>query len=254
MKFQCERYLLDDAVSIASRAAASKSPNPSLEGLLIEASVAGGIRITGFDLRKGIYTDIDADVSEAGSVVLIAKIFSDIVHKLPDGIVTIDTAPNLNTHISCGKAEYDIMGLDATDYPEIPDMEDHTTDIVIKQEMFGQMIRETSFSVANVEIRPIYTGELIEVEQGRMTMVALDGYRMAVRREDVVSCSAESCSVVVPGNALSDVEKLCTAVDGEVRISIGVNHICFRLNKTTILSRKLEGEFLNYKKDRKSVV
>ncbi len=248
MKLQCEKYILDAAVATASRAAASKSSNPALEGLLLEASVAGGVRITGYDLKKGIYTDVPADVSEAGSIVLPAKIFGEIVRKLPDGIVTLVSAKNYNTHINCGKADYDIMGMDPEDYPALPDMDAHTIDITMKQDVLGRMIRETDFAVSDNEARPIYTGEYMECAEGRMTIVALDGYRMAVRREEVESCSEENCSVIIPGSALADVEKLCTAEDGSVRISIGVKHTSFRLNDTTLISRKLEGEFLNYKK------
>ncbi len=248
MKFQCEKYVLDAAVSTASRAAAAKSPVTALEGLLLEASVEGGVRITGYDLKKGIYTDIPADVSKAGSVVLAAKIFGEIVRKLPDGIVTVVSDDNNKTHINCGKADYDIMGSDAMDYPELPDMDEHTVDIIARQDVLGRMIRETNFAVSDNESRPIYTGELMECAEGRLTMVALDGYRLALRREAVESCSAESVSVIVPGSALSDVEKLCTSEDGSVRMSVGIRHVCFRLNDTTLISRKLEGEFLNYKK------
>ena len=248
MKFQCEKYVLDAAVATASRAAAAKSPVTALEGLLLEASLEGGIRITGYDLKKGIYSDIPADVSEAGNIVLPAKIFGDIVRKLPDGIVSLYADKNNSTHINCGKADYDIMGSDGADFPDLPDMEEHTTDLFIRQDRFGQMIRETAFAISDNESRPIYTGELIECNQGRVTMVALDGYRLAIRRENAESCSEESCSVIVPGSALSDVEKLCTSEEDSVRISVGLKHVCFKLNRTTLISRKLEGEFLDYHK------
>lgn len=248
MKFQCEKYVLDAAVATASRAAASKSPVAALEGLLLEASVEGGVRITGYDLKKGIYTDIPADVSKAGSIVLTARIFGEIVRKLPDGIVTLTADDNQKTHISCGKADYDIIGSDPQDFPELPDMDEHTSDIIMKQAVFGKMIRETAFAVSDNESRPIYTGELLECAENRLTMVALDGYRLALRRESVESCSDESCTVIIPGSALNDVEKLCTSDEDTVKLSIGMKHVCFRLNNTTLISRKLEGEFLNYKK------
>lgn len=248
MKFQCEKYVLDAAVSTASRAAAAKSPQPALEGLLLEASLEGGVRITGYDLKKGIYTDIPADVSKAGSIVLPAKMFGEIVRKLPDGFVTVVSDDHFKTHINCGKADYDIMGSDSEDYPALPDMDEHTTDIVLRQEVLGRMVRETAFAVSDNESRPIYTGELLECAEGRLTMVALDGYRLALRRENVESCSAESVTVIIPGTALSDVEKLCTDEEDTVRLSVGMKHVCFRLNNTTLISRKLEGEFLNYRK------
>ena len=248
MKFQCEKYLLDAAVATASRAVAAKSPVTALEGLLLEATVEGGVRITGYDLKKGIYTDLPADVSKPGNIVLGAKIFGEIVRKLPDGIVTLSSDDRFLTHINCGKADYDIMGSDAMDYPELPDLDEHTVDLTIRQDILGSMIRQTNFAVSDNEARPIYTGELLECNNGRLTMVALDGYRLAIRRENAEECSEESCSVIIPGNALNDVEKLCTDPEGIVRLSIGLKHLRFRLNGTTLISRKLEGQFLDYHK------
>lgn len=253
MKFQCEKYVLDNAAAIAARAAAAKSPVAALEGLFLQASLGGEdgsgvLRITGYDLKKGIFADIPADVSEAGGLVLPAKMFGDIVRKLPDGIVTLTADKNYKTHISCAKADYDIMGSDPEDYPELPDVEDHTIDLEMKQELLGRMIRQTLFAASDNESRPIYTGALMECNEGRLTMVTLDGYRLAIRRENAESCSAESCSVIVPGTALSEVEKLCTSEEGNVRMSVGRKHVCFRLNGVTLISRKLEGEFLNYHK------
>ena len=248
MKFQCEKYVLDAAVSTASRAAAAKSPQPALEGLLLEASLEGGVRITGYDLKKGIYTDIPADVSKAGSIVLPAKMFGEIVRKLPDGFVTVVSDDHFKTHINCGKADYDIMGSDSEDYPALPDMDEHTTDIVLRQEVLGRMVRETAFAVSDNESRPIYTGELLECAEGRLTMVALDGYRLAVRREKAASVSPEPISVIIPGSALSDVEKLCTDEQGSVCLVLGNKFLKFMLNNVTLITRKLEGEFLNYHK------
>lgn len=245
MKFSCEKGFLDQAVTTAARAAAAKSSIPTLEGLLLEAN--HNLRITGYDLKKGIYTNVDADVSASGSVVLGAKIFADIVRKLPDGVVTIVSDDKNMVHISCGNADYNIMGIDAGDYPELPSM-DYSSSLALSQDTLGQMIRETNFAVSDNESRPVYTGALLEVESDVLTMVAVDGYRLALRRENLDRCDVDECSFIVPGSALSDVEKICNRPEEEVRITIGSKHVSFTANGTVLISRRLEGDFLNYKK------
>ena len=178
MKFSCERSLLQAAVLTAGRCAASKSPIPALEGLLIQAGA--DVRITGYDLKKGIYTSIPADVAEPGSVVLGARFLSDIVRSLPGGIVTVSVEPeSLNTHIVCGDANFTTVATDGGDYPELPSV-DRERGIRLPQNILGKMIRQTVFAVSDNESRPIYTGELFEVKGDMLTVVAVDGYRLAL--------------------------------------------------------------------------
>lgn len=245
MKFSCEKYLLLAAVNTACRCAASKSPIPALEGLLIEAD--GDVRITGYDLKKGIYTSFPADVAEGGSVVLGAKLFSEIVRSLPDGIVTVTVGPNFATSIVCGASDFAVIGSDGDEYPELPTV-DRQNGIRLPQKLLGQMIRETIFAVSDNESRPVYTGELLEAEGGELTVVAVDGYRLAMRKESVESGELEDCKFIVPGTALSDVEKLCGDTDECVDITVGAKHVSFVVGDTVLVSRRLEGEFLNYKK------
>lgn len=255
MKIQCEKSYLDSAVATASRAAAVKSPIPALEGLLLQASKRiepemGLLTVTGYDLKKGIYAEAAVDLIESGSVVLPAKMFGEIVRKLPDGIVTISSDKNFKTHINCGKADYDIMGSDPADYPALPELDAGARfdSLVMRQTVMGAMIRQTAFAISDNESRPIYTGELLECDGETVTMVALDGYRLAVRREKAASVSPEPISVIIPGSALSDVEKLCTDEQGSVCLVLGNKFLKFMLNNVTLITRKLEGEFLNYHK------
>ena len=211
MKFSCEKYLLQAAVTTAGRCAAAKSPIPALEGLLIQAGA--DVRVTGYDLKKGIYTDIPADVSEPGSIILSARFLGDIVRSLPGGIVTISTENGLNTRIVCGDSDFSTVASDAGDYPELPSV-DRENAIAVPQNILSRMIRQTVFSVSDNESRPIYTGELFEVKGNELTVVAVDGYRLALRRETVEAGDMEDCSFVV--------------------------------GDTVLVSRRLEGEFLNY--------
>lgn len=244
MKFSCEKTSLLSTVTIASRAAAVKSAVQSLEGLLIDADE--NVIISGYDLRTGIRSVCKADVSERGSVVLNAKLIGDIMRKLPDDIVTITVGDNYMTNIKCGMSEFNIMGMSPADYPELPSVDDRAA-IYLPEKVLKSMISQTNFAVSDNEARPIHTGELFELDNNILTVVAVDGYRLALRREPVSKTETETVSFVVPGTALSEVEKIAGENDNLIRIVPGVKHIMFQIGKTTLISRRLEGEFLNYK-------
>jgi len=246
MKLSCEKYVLQNAITIASRATASKSPIQALEGLLLQASV--DLKITGYDLKEGIYTLMAADVEEPGSIVVSAKLFGEMVRRLPDGIVTISTDSNKNVNVRCGKSDFHFMGISAEDYPEMPDVngENH---ISIPQKILRSMITQTIFAVSTSDARPIYTGTLFEIDGSELTLVSVDGYRLAKRTEQIENGQMENCKFVVPGSALSDVERICSDDDdATVQIAVGSKHISFGIGDTVIITRRLEGEFLNYRK------
>ena len=245
MKFSCEKYLLQSACGIASRAAAGKSPIPALEGLLLQAS--DRLTVTGYDLKKGIYTQLEAEVKEQGSVVVGARLFGEMIRRLPDGIVTISTDINNNVNVKCGKSEFNFMGISPEDYPEMP-VVDGVNNIALPQKILGSMINQTIFAVADNDMRPIYTGTLFDIEGEELTLVSVDGYRLAKRSEKLESAKMENCSFVVPGSALADIERICGDSEALVKISVGAKHISFSIGETVVVSRRLEGEFLNYKK------
>ena len=244
MKFSCEKSILQSAVAIASRAAASKSPISALEGLLLQAM--NELRITGYDLKEGIYTTVGAEVQEPGAVIVGARFFGEMLRRLPDGIVTVSSDVNNNVNVKCGRSDYHFMGMAASDYPEMPSVDGVNT-ISLPQNTLRSMINQTIFAVATTDVRPIYTGTLFDVEDRRLTMVSVDGYRLAKRSEDIEDGELENCSFVVPGSALSDVERIC-GEEGDVTISVGSKHISFVIGETVVVTRRLEGEFLNYKK------
>ena len=245
MKFSCEKSLLQAACAIASRATASKSPIPALEGLLIEAKA--DVKITGYDLKKGIYTNLQADVVQTGSIVVGARFFGEMIRRLPDGIVTVNVDGNNSVKVKCGKSEYNFMGISAEDYPEMP-MMDVLNTVSLPQNVLRSMINQTIFAVATSDARPIYTGTLFEISGEELTLVSVDGYRLAKRSEKIEKGRMEDCSFVVPGSALSDIERICSDEEGEVSIAVGSKHILFTIGDTVVVSRRLEGEFLNYRK------
>lgn len=245
MKFTCEKHVLQSAIAIASRAAASKSPNPALEGLLISA--AGDLCITGYDLKKGIYTHVEAEVIQPGDIVVNARLFSEMIRRMPEGIVTFSTQINNNVNVKCGKSEFNFIGIAAEDFPELSAV-DSVNEISLPQKILKSMINQTIFAVSDNEVRPIYTGTLFEISEDELTLVSVDGYRLAKRREKIESGRMENCSFVVPGSSLTDIERICTDSDELVSIAVGARHISFSIGATVLISRRLEGEFMNYRR------
>lgn len=245
MKFSCDKYVLQNAITTAARAASPKSTITVLEGLLIEAAGAG-VKITGYDLKKGIFTTVEADVVEQGAAVFTAKLFVEMVRRLPDGIVTVETDGD-NARVRCGRSEYTMMTMDAEEYPELMTVAAEQT-IKLPQPLLKEMIEETVFAVSANESRPVYMGSLFEISGGELTVVSVDGYRLALRREKLEGFDEES-RFIIPGSALSDVERICSDDEkAEAVICVGSKHVSFEIDSITVISRRLEGDFLNYKK------
>ena len=241
MKFSCEKALLVSAVATTSRAVAAKSSIPAMEGILIEADTR--LRLTGYDLEKGIQATVPAEIQEPGSLVLSARLFGEIIRKMPDDVVVF-TAQNYMVNIKCGLSEFNILGTDPEEFPELPTV-DQQNSLSLEQSVLRSMISQTLFAVSDNESRPIHTGSLFEVEKNGLTVVSVD--RLALRREAVDKIDgAESFSFVVPGSALSEVEKICSG-EGPVTISQGARHILFQAGETLLVCRRLEGEFLAYR-------
>ena len=245
MKFSCEKALLQNAVTIAGRVVATKSTIPALEGVLVEASDSN-LQVSGYNLETGIITKLEANVEQSGSIVLSARLFGEIIRKLPDDIVHLSTE-DTQVHITCGATSFDILGTSAEEYPELPAV-DNGNQLVITQSNLHSMICQVKFAVSTNEIRPILTGALFEVSERNLTIVAVDGYRLALRRETFLSkTGAPAFSFVVPGSSLGEVEKICSDSEEEVSITEGSRHITFRIGDTLLVSRRLEGEFVNYR-------
>lgn len=242
MKVSCEKHILQDAISIASRAVSPRSSLPVLEGLLFQAE-GTSLKITGYDLKKAVYTSVDTNVQISGAAVINAKLIFDIVRAMPDGVIQISVDDNV-ANVRCGKAEYNIPTMKAADYPELPEFEEEKS-FKMEQGLMKSMINETIFAVSDSESRPVYMGTLFKLENRELTMVSVDGYRLALRREAVEGMDVND--FIVPGNALVDVERICEDSDEPITISISSKHIFFEIGDTALISRRLEGEFLNYK-------
>ena len=243
MKFSCEKALLSAAVATTSRAVAVKSSIPAMEGILIEADTR--LRLTGYNLETGIQATVPAEIQEPGSLVLSARLFGEIIRKMPDDVVVF-TANHYMVNIKCGLSEFNILGTDPEEFPELPAV-DQQNSLTMEQSVLRSMIAQTLFAVSDNESRPIHTGSLFEVDQTGLTLVSVDGYRLALRREAVERTEgAKSFSFVVPGSALSEVEKICSG-EGPVTVNQGARHVLFQTGDTVLVCRRLEGEFLAYR-------
>lgn len=245
MKFSCEKLVLQNAISTASRAVAGKSSIPALEGLLLVCE-KGSLTVTGYNMQLGIRTRFACDTEETGQLVLSARLFGDIVRRMPDDTVTIVSDEKLAVKVHCGDADFDIMGLPAEDFPELPEVEEKNA-FSLPEKTIRAMIQQTCFAVSTNEARPVHMGSLFEVGGGELTVVSVDGFRLALRREKLERSGAEAFSFVAPGTALSEVEKVCEDIDETVNITLGDRHILFEVGDTELICRRLEGEFLDYK-------
>ena len=242
MKISCEKMILQSAIATAARAVSPRSSLPVLEGILFQAE-GQSLKLTGYDLKKAVYTSVDATVQETGAAVINAKLIYDIVRAMPDGMVNIAVAEN-TAQVRCGKAEYNIPVMKATDFPELPEFEEDRS-FSMEQGLLKEMINETIFAVSDSESRPVYMGTLFKLEEGVLTMVSVDGYRLALRKEAVAGADVDN--FIVPGSALADVERICGDTDEKITVSISAKHVFFEIGETSLISRRLEGEFLNYK-------
>ncbi len=242
MKFLCEKGKLQEAISIVQKAITGKSPMPILEGILIIAKNSSLTLITS-DIDLSIETKVEADVIDNGTIVVDAKIFGEIIRKLPNAEITVETKENNIINIHCEKSDFDLVHMNGDDFPNIPVIDENMM-FSLPQGTLKNMIRGTSFAVAQDETRPILTGILFEVKDKVLNLVALDGYRLALRSEFIDNDT--TISTVIPGKTLNEVSKILEDSEEITNITFTSNHILFNLGITRIISRLLEGEFIKY--------
>ena len=243
MKLNCSQSKLAEAVTNVQRAVSSKTSLPALEGILIKA-YKNQITLCGYDLEIGITTVIDADVITEGEIVVSAKLLGDIVRRLPEENVHIETDDRLITYIFSGQAEYRIVGISSAEYPEIPSFE-KTDTLTIQSGLLKNMIKQTLFAISDNISKPIYTGSLFDIEDKIIRIVSVDGYRMALRKEPI-DCE-ENSRFVVPGKALSEILKLVSEEKENTEIILGQRHAIFHIEQYSVFTRLIEGTFLDYK-------
>lgn len=244
MKFTCNSFELSEACQIVQRAASTKTAITSVEGILLIAE-EGTLCLTGYDLEMGITTNIPCNIQESGKIVVNARMLSETLRKLPDLSVHFDSDARHIASIECGEFKTTIIGMSAEDYPELPSITGGYN-ITLKQPVLKDMIRKTIFSAAIKDAKVVHTGVKFEIEDNHIRLIAVDGVRLAIRNEDI-DYKGESLSFVVPAKTLNEVMKLLSDEDEEILISVGKRHIIFKIGTYDIISRLLDGDFLNYK-------
>lgn len=242
MNFSCNKQDLLEAINTVQKAVMNKATVPILEGIYIEAKEC--LKLVGNCFDMGIEFYVNADIKEKGSIVINAKMFGDIVRGLPDSEVFIQQKENFIVVIECGNSYYEIKGLSADGFPMLPEVEEENK-ITIQQSALRDMIRKTIYAISDDEKTKILTGSLIEVKDGDITMVSLDGFRLALTKT-VVKEDA-SFKAVIPGKNLGEIYKILDQTDDKVKITMSANQALFEFDNCKIVSKLLDGEYMNYR-------
>ena len=241
MKIVCSKSNLVKGVSIVSKAVPSKTTMPILECILIDATM-DVIKLTANDMELGIQTEVEGEIIKHGMIAIDAKIFSEIVRKLPDNEIVIETDDKLQMTITCEKAKFDISGKSGEDFAYLPIIEKNET-IKLSQFTLKEVIRQTIFSIADNESNKLMTGELFEINNSTLRVVSLDGHRLYIRKIDLKQ-EYSNKKIVVPGKTLVEVSKILSGeAESEVCMYFTNNHIVFEFDRTVVVSRLIEGEY-----------
>ena len=244
MKIVCYKDTLRKALNSVIKGVASKTTNPILEGILIQTN-DNQIRLTTYDMELGIEYIIDSDVKQQGSTVVNAIMFSEIIRKLPDSEIYITLNENNLLEIECEGALYKLTTMNPDEFPELPKIEVENS-IDLEQNMLKNMIKRTIFAVSTEENRQIFTGCLFEVENNKLNVVAVDGFRLALR-SIYLPVKVSDFKAVIPGKTLNEINKILSDSFENIKIGIAKNQALFEMENCKIVSRTLDGEFLNYK-------
>ncbi len=242
MNIKCDKYLLNDAVAGVSKAITSKSAIPVLEGIHLKAE-GFQLTLTGYDFEMAIITTIECDVKTQGEIVISAKLFGDIIRKIPGEEIEINVDDNNNVTIKSGITQYTLMGIDPSEYPALPKPDVEKT-VEIEPAILCDMVNTTIFAVATDDKRPAHTGELFCFTKNNLKLVALDGLRLAITEREII-CDKE-INIIIPQKTLHEVIKLVSEDETPVQIMANKRFVMFSNSKYTIIRRLIEGEFLDY--------
>lgn len=241
MKLICSKSNLLNGVQIVSKAVPNKTTMSILECILIDAT-GGNIKLIANDMELGIETVIEGEIIEKGQIALDAKILLDIVRKLPDSEIKIETDKSYKTNITCEKAKFTIIGKSGEDFSYLPSIE-KIDSIIISQFTLKEVVRQTIFSIADNDNNKMMSGELFDINGDTLKVVSLDGHRISIRKI-LLKNTYPSRKVIVPGKTLNEVSKILSGdADKDVNIFFTGKHIVFDFDKTTVVSRLIEGEY-----------
>ena len=243
MKIVCEKEKILKAINSVTKAVASKTTMPILEGILIQTNDKE-VKLTTYDLEIGIEYIIDADVREQGATVVNAIMFSEIIRKLPDTEINISLNEKNLLVIECEGSLYKLATMNPEEFPELPQINIENS-IDIEQNVLKEMIRKTIFAVSTEENRPIFTGCLFEIKNNKLNVVAVDGFRLAWKSKFLQN-SSNDFTAVIPGRTLNEVNKIILDSFDNIKIGVAKNQALFEMENCKLVTRLLDGEFLNY--------
>lgn len=244
MKIVCYKDKIIKAINSVVKGVASKTTMPILEGILIQTN-DNEIKLTTYDLEIGIEYVMECEVKEQGSTVVNAIMFSEIIRKLPDTEIYISLNDKNLLEIECEGSLYKLATMQPDEFPELPKIEVENS-IEIDQNILKNMIRRTIFAVSAEESRPIFTGCLFEIENNKLSLVAVDGFRLALR-SIYLNKQSNNFNAVIPGKTLNEVNKIISDSFEPIKIGVAKNQALFEMDNCKIVTRILDGEFLNYK-------
>lgn len=242
MNILCNQKKLAQAITNAQKAINNKTNIELLRGILLTAK-EDRLIITGYDSEISIETSIEAQVNQTGSIVVNSRLVGDIIRKLPDTMVSIEVDTEYNVTVNCVNSRFKIKGIPADEFPRQPEVESSKMANFSQKEM-KEMIRQTVFATAVESINPTLSGELFEIKDKKATMVAVDGYRLAIRKSDLLK-ESDPISAIIPGSTLNHLNSLLSD-EGEFLIGVDSKNIIFNLENTKIVARLIDGNFTNY--------
>ncbi len=245
MRFTCEKNMLVQGLNVAGRTVAQKSSLSVLEGIFCRAGAQ--LYLTGYNMETAITCAVDAEITDTGTCILPARLFGDIIRRLPEGPVTVVVDESYKVSIRAGYASFNISAESAEDYPELPDVNSGRK-VPIPQKALKELISGTIFSVAENQGRPIHTGVKFEVADDSISAIAVDGFRLARRTYHPDAPTGRQMDFVVPAAGLKEAEKILTDSDEDAAFTLGPKHILFEIGNATLVCRLLEGEFLDWRR------
>ena len=246
MKFNCSQQLLAKTLAIVSKAVSTRTTIPILKGILITAA-NDKVTLSASDMDFSIEKTINAQVDEPGSIVVSSKLFNDIIRKLPNEIIFIELIDDAKLNIKTPNSEFTIVGQSTDEFPKIGEIEDVQSKLSFNRELFTSMIKKTYFAASNDDSKGVIVGVLLEMEENNVNMVALDGFRMAVCREQMRNEKAGN--IIIPGKNLGDIRNILleTSDVEDIEIILGTKKVIILVDNTKIVVRLIEGQFIKYK-------
>lgn len=247
MKFTCSQQTLSRALNTVSKAVSTRTTLPILKGILLEAKSNGSLILTASDLEISIQKEVKASVEEEGSTVVVSKLFGDIIRKLPNEDILIETSEDNTVSIQTNSSEFKVISFPVDEFPRIGEKEESRENLVFDRNIFNGMVGKTSFAASIDESKGTLVGILTEISQDKVTMVALDGFRLALANEKMTSISENK--FIISAKIMNEISKIVSDDEGDddIRISLGEKKAIFNIGSTEVVLRLMEGDFIKYR-------